>query len=126
VLKWKAYTNIYWISARIGGIIVSVVDLDKVDAAGKDNNENALRLMITDHLDWEYEDIHLEILQDKINVYLQYIENKQYVEKHGDGFEKFYIDIYFKEKIIEKCVDFLRVVTNQLQAEKIFINMHFE
>lgn len=105
---------------------MSIVDLDKIDAAGKDKNENALKLMIADHLDWEYEDIHLEILQDKINVYLQYIESKQYVEKYGDEFSKFYIDIHFKEKITKKCVDFLRVVAEQLKSECIFINMHFE
>jgi len=105
---------------------MSIVDLDKVDAAGKDKKENALRLMITDHLDWEHEDTHLEILQDKINAYLQYIESKQYVEKYSDEFLKFYIDIHFKEKITEKCVDFLRVVSEQLYPENIFINMHFE
>lgn len=105
---------------------MSIVDLDKIDAAGKDKEEGALRLMIADHLDWEYEDVHLEILQDKINIYIQYIESKQYVEKHGKGFLKFYIDIHFKEKITEKCVDFLRVVAEQLKPDNIFINMHFE
>ena len=105
---------------------MSVVDLEKVDAVGKDNNEKALRLMIADHLDWDNEDIHLEILQDKINAYLQYIENKQYAEMYGDEFLKFYIDIHFKEKITEKCLDFLRVVAEQLSPENIFINMHFE
>lgn len=105
---------------------MSIVDLDKVDAVGKDKNEKALRLMIADHLDWEHEGIHLEILQDKINMYLQYIENKQYAETYQDDFSKFYIDIHFKENITEKCVDFLRVVAEQLNPENIFINMHFE
>jgi len=105
---------------------MSIVDLDKVDAVGIDKAERALRLMISDHLDWKYESIHLEILQDKINLYLQYIENKQYVEKYGEGFAKFFIDIYFKEKITENCVKFLNVVSEQLYSECIFINMHFE
>lgn len=82
--------------------------------------------MITDHLDWEHEDIHLEILQDKINTYLQYIEGKQYLKQYGEDFLKFYIDIHFKEKITEKCIDFLRVAEKQLQPESIFIVMHCE
>lgn len=105
---------------------MSIVELDKVDAVGKDKKESALRLMIADHLDWEHEDIHLEILQDKINSYLQYIESKQYLEQYGDDFLKFYIDIHFKEKITEKCVDFLRVAAEQLKLENIFIAMYFE
>lgn len=105
---------------------MSIVELDKVDAVGKDKKECALRLMITDHLDWKYEDIHLEILQDKINTYIQYIESKQYFEQYGEEFLKFYIDIHFKEKITEKCIDFLRVASEQLKPENIFIAMHFE
>ena len=31
---------------------MSVVDLDKVDAVGTDKDEDALRLMIADHLGW--------------------------------------------------------------------------
>lgn len=105
---------------------MSVVDLDKVDAVGTDKDEDALRLMIADHLDWENEDIHLEILQDKINVYLQYLENKQYVDKYGNDFSKVYIDIYFKEKVTENCLGFLNAVSEQLNPQNIFICTHFD
>ena len=35
-------------------------------------------LFIFDHLDLENEGEHLTILQDKINVYIEYMQSKQY------------------------------------------------
>lgn len=104
---------------------MSITDLDKIDAVGIDQNNNALRLMLADNLGWEYEDIHIEILQDKLNLYYQYIESKQYVDKYGDQFSRFIIDIYFKEKISKKCFEFLEIVENTINAKNISINMHF-
>ena len=39
-----------------------------------DNDENVV-LTITDHLEWDIENEHLLILQDKINAYLGAIED---------------------------------------------------
>ena len=66
---------------------MSIAELNIVDAIGVDKKENALRMMISDHLDWEDKDVHLEILQEKINAYLQYLGNKQYESKYGDDFD---------------------------------------
>ena len=44
---------------------MSIAELNIVDAIGVDKKENALRMMISDHLDWEDKNIHLEILQEK-------------------------------------------------------------
>jgi len=105
-------------------MIMSITDLDRVDAVGVEGT--TLHLMLSDHMDWEYEDIHLEILQDKINLYLQYIENKQYVQQYGDEFLEFIIEIYFKEKIPKNCLKFLQVASAQLNPNNIYINMHFD
>ena len=45
---------------------MSIAELNIVDAIGADKKENALRMMISDHLDWEDKNIHLEILQEKM------------------------------------------------------------
>lgn len=105
---------------------MSIAELDKIDGIGTNKEESVLRLMISDHMNWDYEDLHLEILQDKINVYLQYLETKQYVEKYGDDFKKFIIDIYFKEKITENCFKFLETASTQLNPLQIKVNIHFE
>lgn len=103
---------------------MSVVDLNKIDGVGKDKKENALRLIISDHLDWQEEDIHIEVLQDKINAYLQYIDGRQYVKSYGEGISKFYIDIHFMETITEKCTQFLNVASRQLNPHNIYINTY--
>ena len=33
------------------------------------------RLVVADHLDWEHELEHLQLLQDKLNAYLAFVEN---------------------------------------------------
>lgn len=104
---------------------MSICDLDKVDAVGKDKKENALRMMLADHLDWEDEGIHLEILQDKINYYLQYITNKQYLQDYGE-IPKFIIVIFFKYPITDNCNKFIEVVSEQLNEENIFLEIHID
>ena len=65
---------------------MAVIDVDQIDAIGVEGKN--LKLLIIDYLDWEYEDMHLDVLQEKINNYLVYIEDKQYFKDYGDNFEK--------------------------------------
>ena len=87
---------------------MSIAELNIVDAIGADKKENALRMMISDHLDWE----------DK-NTYLQYLGNKQYESKYGDDFEKVIIEIHFKELPPVECEIFLEKVSRQLNQYNI-------
>ncbi|WP_316250199.1 DUF6572 domain-containing protein [Bacillus tropicus] len=51
-------------------------DTDKIDLVSMDNNnEDIVYLTIFDALDWEDEEEHALLLQDKINTYLTFIEN---------------------------------------------------
>ena len=101
---------------------MSITEVREIDAIGTKNSE--LHLMISDHIDWEYEDVHLELLQDKINNYLMYIGNKEYKEKYGDDFEKIVINIFFKYNLTINCVDFLNVVSEKINPKNIFLNIH--
>ena len=38
---------------------MSIAELNIVDAIGVDKKENALRMMISDHLDWEDKSMHI-------------------------------------------------------------------
>ena len=58
---------------------MAVIDVDQIDAIGVEGKN--LKLLIIDYLDWEYEDMHLDVLQEKINNYLVYIEDKQYFKR---------------------------------------------
>ena len=65
---------------------MSIFEAEVVDSIGV--VEGNLELLVIDTLDWKYENEHLEMLQDKINNYLTFLESKQYVEKYGDDFVK--------------------------------------
>lgn len=101
---------------------MSVVETNKIDGAGKGKENGELMLLITDHLDWEDEYAHLEILQEKINAYLGFIESRQYEAIYpNDSFEKCVIVIHFKYGISENCSKFLNVVSNQVKEFNIEI-----
>lgn len=101
---------------------MAITEINQIDAIGKEGNK--LRLMIIDFLDWKYEDLHLEMLQDKINNYLTFIESKQYISEYGDCYEEKIIDIYFQEEITENCSKFLNVISSKIKEEKIYICIH--
>lgn len=56
---------------------MSVVDSMVIDGIALTEDKNGIVLLITDHLDWSEEYQHLMILQEKINMYLGYLEEKQ-------------------------------------------------
>lgn len=65
---------------------MAIDDLDKIDLLVTDKEKTLVRLIITDHLDWEEfdEGLHLEVLQDKINAYLHFIEGGQLIRERPD------------------------------------------
>ncbi|MHC1723774.1 MAG: DUF6572 domain-containing protein [Aminipila sp.] len=106
---------------------MSVIETDKIDAMGISKNKKGLMLMLADHLDWENEVEHLNILQEKINAYLSFIESNQYLQTYpGIKFESYTIDIRFKFKVTENCLKFLEVVNKQLKEHNIQVISNVE
>lgn len=66
---------------------MSVEDLDRIDFIGT-TAEGKVELSISDHLDWSDEESHSLILQDKIFVYLEFIESGQLIESYPDAEDK--------------------------------------
>lgn len=88
---------------------MSVLDTETIDMMGIDKKTGALSLLITDALGWD-EDVeeHLELLQDKINSYLGFIEGDQILEHHLDAREReIEILIMFKESLSDPALEFL-------------------
>jgi hypothetical protein len=48
-------------------------------------NADAVVLTISDHLDWDSENKHLLLLQQKINSYLAFIESGEILKKYPDS-----------------------------------------
>lgn len=105
---------------------MSILESDRLDGLAITNNENTLAMLISDHLDFENEHEHLFALQNKINSYIAFIEEKQYmqIENFNKSFEDFIIEIAFKFSPTENCIKFLNAVQNQLAELK--INIQYE
>ena len=79
--------------------------------------DNHLELLLVDSVGWqeEIEAVHLEILQEKINNYIQFLESKQYVKRYGDNFDKKVIQITFQYSPSDNGLAFLAAVQKVLQ-----------
>ncbi len=65
---------------------MTIEQLDKLDYYAVPPDKTEVRLVISDHLDWvEFDEgDHLELLQHKINLYLDFIESGQWLKTKPD------------------------------------------
>lgn len=68
---------------------MSVENNKVIDSLGVDRKNNEVVLAISDHLPWTAEDTihHLNMLQDKLNTYLAFIESGELLERYPDAKE---------------------------------------
>lgn len=95
--------------------IVSELEPSELDAIGIVDNH--LELLLVDPVGWqeEIEAVHFEILQEKLNNYIYFLESKQYVERYGDNFDKKVIHITFQYSPSNDVLAFLAAVQKVLQ-----------
>lgn len=94
---------------------MSVLDKEMVDGMALDNDGEGIRLLISDHLDWENEYEHLLILQKKINSYIDFCEDHQYEQVYKDNLIEYAVfEIHFKYEPTEKTFKFLEQVQRQI------------
>ena len=95
--------------------IFSELNPTELDAIG--TVDNHLELLLADPVGWqeEIEAVHLEILQEKLNNYIYFLESKQYVERYGDKFDKKVIHITFQYSPSDNGLAFLAAVQKVLQ-----------
>lgn len=56
---------------------MSITDADTIDIVSFDRTSGDLVLTVSDHLDWGQTQEHLEILEAKLNTYLEYLESAE-------------------------------------------------
>lgn len=94
---------------------MSVVDNKTVDGVALTDDENGIILLIIDWVDWNDEYQHLVMLQEKINVYITFLEDKQYEEIYkGKEIEYGVIEIRFLHDLTVNAMNFLKSVQNQV------------
>ncbi len=95
---------------------MSVINIDKVDGIAIAPDKKGIKLLISDHLDWDEEYQHLIILQEKINAYIQFCENEQYREVYKDiDFQYGIFEIHFLHEPTGKAMQFLQTVQKQVR-----------
>ena len=95
--------------------IVSKLKPSELDAIGIVDSH--LELLLVDPVGWEedIEAVHLEILQEKMNNYIHFLESKRYVARYGDQFDKKVIHITFQYSPSDNGLAFLAAVQKTLQ-----------
>lgn len=90
----------------------NVIDIITIDKQG------VLVLTISDHLEWNDENEHLLLLQEKINSYLDFIENGQLAERYPDKADKkIMIQVVFKYYPNKTAEEFLAIVKRFLSEK---------
>ncbi|MGE5417729.1 MAG: DUF6572 domain-containing protein [Acidobacteriota bacterium] len=64
---------------------MTIEDTNKIDVVGINESSEAICLTITDHLGWENEQEHIQLLQDKLNAYLRFIDSGQIYEAYPEA-----------------------------------------
>jgi hypothetical protein len=106
---------------------MSVDEPDKIDLLVTDKEKNHVLLVIADHLDWEEfdEGHHLELLQDKINAYLHFVEGGELVEMRPDlkGLPVI-IQVDAKYPPSRKAVEFYRIAGPIVAEAGVSLQLH--
>lgn len=89
--------------------LLSIEKTDTIDGVAFDENNNKLVLLLADGMDWNNEYEHLILLQEKINNYIAYIEDKQYLLNYPNA-EQVEVQIKFLYKETANCIKFLEQV----------------
>lgn len=104
---------------------MAVDNFDSIDAIGT-NTDGELVLMIADHLDWEDEEYHLLVLQKKLNLYIDFIQNKEYKQYYSQEFSQIVFDIHFKFGWTNNCKKFLNYVVEMTKRLNIVVRIETE
>jgi len=91
---------------------MSVMDEGIIDFAGLEKSEKNLVLSISDHLVWgeDADNVHLLVLQNKINDYLRFIESGEVNEQFKpEEYSKIIIRVISKYPFSPDCIKFLNM-----------------
>ena len=89
---------------------MSVVDRNVVDFGHEDDDK--VTICISDHIPWEADILkaHLEVLQDKVNDYLDYIESGQIYDDFGGKGKAANIKVLFCHDPSDEAVNYINKI----------------
>lgn len=96
---------------------MSIEEVNKVDIIGTDKKSGNIILTISDHLDWDSDIYHEEVLQEKLNGYISFIESGEIYNEYPESKDrKIIIKIVSKYQYPKRGLDFLEKVTPILSS----------
>lgn len=103
---------------------MSVVESSVVDGMGLADN-GKMKMLITDHLDWDEEYEHLLILQEKINAYIGFCESGQYKDIYAnEEIRHIVFEIHFLFEPTQNVYKFLEQIPGQINGLEVSIECH--
>ena len=98
---------------HLESLIISIEQIDKVDAMGLDRITGHIVLTIADSWDWCDENQHLLALQEKLNAYLNFVDSGQVWESFDSRqAEKLRINVVFRHHPPASALEFLGKVSS--------------
>ena len=101
---------------------MSIEQKDKIDFIST-TPENKVELTISDHLEWDAENNHLLVLQDKLNAYLDFIQSGQILEDYPSAENKeIIICVVMKYAPTEDALTFLNHCEKFMEKQDVEFN----
>jgi hypothetical protein len=96
---------------------MSIEDCGTIDGLGISKVDGKAVLMISDHLDWEDERAHVNLLEQKIGRYLGFIKSGQLLEALPESTGRdVRIELIYQHSPIEVALLFLLAAQRQLES----------
>lgn len=88
---------------------MSILETNVIDVIGVDPEKGIARLGISDHLEWGVGEVeHLNLLQDKINSYLRFLESGEIYDHYPDARHcQCEIELIAKYPLPKNAIDFV-------------------
>ena len=103
---------------------MSLEDTNVIDFMGINPGDGTVVLTLTDAWDWSYPEEHLQLLQDKLNSYIRFIESGELLDKYPEAAGRVaVVSIEFRCSPIESAVDFLATARGTM--DEAGIPMHY-
>lgn len=105
---------------------MAVDQTDVIDMIGVDKKTNDIIMTISDHISWENAEYHLGLLEDKINLYLTYIECDDFKNQFSySGKEKIIINIVGKFSFPNEAKAYLGQINKLLKKINVRVESNF-
>lgn len=90
---------------------MSLTEVKQVDAIGEDKESGVIVVTLIDEMDWDNENNHLMLLQEKINNYLSFVESGEIMTSYPSSVnKKVGINVVMQYEPSENGITFLNKV----------------